>query len=375
MAGPDRLAEARAAAAACGVTRLADITGLDRVGAPVFHAIRPLSRALCVHQGKGLTPEAAQLGALMEAVESAHAEAFDVRSCVAPLRDLLILERPVSLGDFACERDCPVGDDELIAWTTAERLIDGQAVQVPFDCVSLDCVRPWDRRLDHTSTGLAARFDFEGAALKGLLEVLERDATVAWRSQPLARRALQSIDCATIAYPWFQALSDRLAEAEISLWLYRMPTLIGLPAIYAEAHAHASDPRASARSGGWACEPKAEDALLGAVLEALQCRLTVIAGARDDILHGGAGLPPSEACPLPPNLSGVEWGRVVDAEPDAPAVTARWIAERLAALGYPDASAVKLSAPDAAVCVVKVFAPGLGANLRARRQPMARAFR
>ena len=73
----------RRLAARCGVTRLADITHLDRLGAPVFQAIRPWSQGLSVHQGKGLTREAASLGALMEAAEHHFAETFagPVTSC------------------------------------------------------------------------------------------------------------------------------------------------------------------------------------------------------------------------------------------------------------------------------------------------------
>lgn len=37
----------------CGITRIANITGLDRVGVPVYTAIRPNSRALSTSQGKG----------------------------------------------------------------------------------------------------------------------------------------------------------------------------------------------------------------------------------------------------------------------------------------------------------------------------------
>jgi len=50
---PTPFSIARGAAAAAGVTRLAEITGLDLVGIPVFQAIRPAGRSLSVHQGKG----------------------------------------------------------------------------------------------------------------------------------------------------------------------------------------------------------------------------------------------------------------------------------------------------------------------------------
>src|SRR3546814_15588111 len=61
------LKTALAAAELCGVTRLADITRLDRLGLPVWQAVRPAGRALSVHQGKGASPLAARIGALCEA--------------------------------------------------------------------------------------------------------------------------------------------------------------------------------------------------------------------------------------------------------------------------------------------------------------------
>lgn len=36
-----------------GITRVADVTGLDDVGIPVHQAIRPASHTLSVSQGKG----------------------------------------------------------------------------------------------------------------------------------------------------------------------------------------------------------------------------------------------------------------------------------------------------------------------------------
>ena len=68
------LDRAAAAAAQCGVTRLADITRLDRLGLPVWQAVRPAGKALSVHQGKGSSPIAAKVGALCEAIECHCAE-------------------------------------------------------------------------------------------------------------------------------------------------------------------------------------------------------------------------------------------------------------------------------------------------------------
>ena len=43
-----------------GITRIANVTGLDRIGVPVVMVCRPNSRSLAVSQGKGLTLDAAK---------------------------------------------------------------------------------------------------------------------------------------------------------------------------------------------------------------------------------------------------------------------------------------------------------------------------
>lgn len=366
-----QLLEARAFAAACGVTRLADITGLDRIGVPVFHAVRPLSRALAVHQGKGLTAEAAQIGALMEAIESDRAEAFDTRSGIGAWQDLAPDERPATLSDFTRLREQSPGPEETLAWARGERLLDGRPIQTPFDSVSLDYSGSWDQRLDHTSNGLGARFDFEGAALRGLLEVLERDGVCAWRDLSLAARVLQGIDPDSIPYPWFGEIAARLADAGLVLSLYNIPTLIGLPAVCAEVLDAAARASGSAFGRGWGCAPAAEEALQRALLEALQSRLTVIAGARDDIFFGDDDTPlVGEALPLPPGMRGLDWTAVAEAGAETGGEVTAWrLADRLAAAGYPETSAVRLTEPGSPVCVVKVFVPGLGAFKRKRRPP------
>src|SRR5579872_5344414 len=61
-------------AASCGITRVANITGLDVIGIPVWVAFRPNSRSLSVSQGKGLDDAAAKASAVMESIEAFHAE-------------------------------------------------------------------------------------------------------------------------------------------------------------------------------------------------------------------------------------------------------------------------------------------------------------
>src|ERR1043166_4309997 len=74
-----------------GIARLANITGLDTIGIPVWTVVRPLGRSLSVSQGKGVTAELAMLSGIMENIEVFHAEKRLPEAAAHPLP--------------ACERD------------------------------------------------------------------------------------------------------------------------------------------------------------------------------------------------------------------------------------------------------------------------------
>ena len=59
-----------------GVTRVAEITHLDRVGIPVYSAIRPgaAEGAVSIYAGKGATKSQAKASAMMESFERYSAE-------------------------------------------------------------------------------------------------------------------------------------------------------------------------------------------------------------------------------------------------------------------------------------------------------------
>src|SRR5512142_3393760 len=71
-----------------GITRIAEITGLDTLGIPVFAAIRPMGKSLSTQQGKGVTAEAARGSALMESLETWRAEHVEMASVRGSYRAL-----------------------------------------------------------------------------------------------------------------------------------------------------------------------------------------------------------------------------------------------------------------------------------------------
>ncbi len=365
------------AAGLAGVTRLAEVTRLDQIGIPVFQAIRPFGRTVSVHQGKALSAKPAMIGALMEAVETDHAEAFPAvfegERWTGPFEALPVAERAPCLSDFARRRGRAPRADETLVWLAADRLAGPGRLWTPMDTVRLDFCTLGDRRLDRTSNGLGARFDRQGAAKKALLELIERDAEHEWLALPPPARTAHRLELETIPFVWFGRLRETLDRAGLSMALYGLPAVVNVPVFLCELHEAAAggDLRAWTRGVGCALHPA--DALMAAMTEAAQSRLTAISGARDDILHfasrpscGTFGVAP----PIPPCLRPVPWDEVRERFCEHPVPTVEGLAEALARAGYPDASIVDLSRPapvGATVTVVKAVAPGLGAFARSRR--------
>src|SRR5262249_18539490 len=81
---------ARAVLDAVGVTKVADVTDLDRVGIPNFMTIRPhdAGPGISYYNGKGRTRADAHAGALMEAIERHAGESYDGKIVQSSHRNL-----------------------------------------------------------------------------------------------------------------------------------------------------------------------------------------------------------------------------------------------------------------------------------------------
>lgn len=364
---------ARAVALTCGMSRLADVTGLDRIGLPTWQAIRPFSRSLSVHQGKALDHDGARLGACMEAIECAHAEAWAAPVWRVRFGDLPMAERLPAIDDCARRRG-PIPDEPL-DWTQAER-IGGGVLWVPNDAISLDFTTvtpPW---LAVTTDGQGAGFDLATASLKGLCELIERDAFWVWERQSLIARSYDVIDPGSIDFAWFHALLARLRALGIGLRVFALPAVVALPVVVAELIDLGPEARHRPISLGMSGAVDPQAALRGAVLEAAQSRLTVISGARDDL-----DLDVDQTPPLSPGLA-LALGRhqplrrfedcFAAATPGMSAETAFMaLASALASAGYPHIARLTLSPSTCPVTSVHMIVAGLAASDRARRAPSA----
>lgn len=270
------------------VTRVTDVSRLDRSDVPVFAAVTPLAKDLTTHMGKGLSHQAARVSATMEAVERISAEQVRgtvIRSSLSKLKNAH--ENCVDPLQFDLPPTTAYRPDQPIDWVEGWDLIRRCAVQVPVDlCIS----PPREGVLDQVDTnGLASGASYGEAIRHALLEVIERDAISqheyfdlygdADHTPPPARR----LDNSTVPAKC-RDLMQRVLPTGGDITLENLASDIGVAVIGCTltdpAYPTDAGPRLR-RFGGWGADTSPQTALDRAITEAHQSRIGTIQGARD----------------------------------------------------------------------------------------------
>ncbi len=313
MAIPARLL--RLLAERIGVTRVARVTGLDRArGLEVACAVRPGGHVLQVANGKGETWAEAEAGALLEAAELWAAETVDplrlVWGSARELRQRYPGTEVWGAGQLgSAGQALPGWDDGLrLAWRCG--LAGGRNVFVPAQ--ALHCPPHGSPPLGPavvrwTSNGMGAHPDRKAAWRHALLEAAERDQLAralpdGWTASAVVERMLSwrsILRAAKRTWARAQALAQDFDVYLFDLTPSRASgpsgratkAALGLPVAGALLFDRWRGP--VSLTAGYACGTEPDEALLGALLEAAQSRLTDIHGARDDVSH--AAEPQTEA--------------------------------------------------------------------------------
>ncbi|MHC1626068.1 MAG: YcaO-related McrA-glycine thioamidation protein [Methanoculleaceae archaeon] len=273
---PDEtLKRALAAQQAAGITRITEITGLDRVGIPVFSAERPSTSpgAVSVYSGKGATPVAAHVSALMEGIERYSAEVLD--------RNLLLsrYEEVISRAIDPAEHILPAGTEYRgipLLWTEGTDLTTGDKLLVCANEVYHPLPRGQNLLFRTHTNGLASGNTLEEAVFHALAELIERDAwSLAEAIGDMGPR-ITGVDSGPEA-----EMLARFEEAGVEITLRDLTSDIGIPTIAAVADDTVTkDP--ALLTVGMGTHTSARVALSRALTEVAQSRLTQIHGARED---------------------------------------------------------------------------------------------
>ncbi|HOI12448.1 MAG TPA: YcaO-related McrA-glycine thioamidation protein [Methanoculleus sp.] len=272
----ETLARARARLPAAGITRVADITNLDRIGIPVFSSIRPTAEAgaISVYNGKGATPVEAEVSAMMEGIERYSGEMDDREPIVGRYSEVSAENLALDPADLILPDRVPA--DATIPWVRGYDIVGEEEVLVPAHAVYHPLPVTCGRLFRTNTNGLASGNTLEEATFHALMEVVERDA---WSLVEVTRNTgprIEGIDDGIAA-----DLLAKFAAAGVEVTLKDITSDIGIPTVAAVADdVVLRDP--TLLTIGMGSHTSAAIAVLRALTEVAQSRLTQIHGARED---------------------------------------------------------------------------------------------
>lgn len=347
-----------------GITRLARQTGLDNIGIAVWCAFAPNAKAIVIAQGKGIDDKAAQTSAAMEAIERAVATNPACKRIITSREKLEAAQDRVDTLDILLSPHAPpVATAEEIEWTRARHLLTGESLWLPFATVHLDRTIETPRYWQ-SSDGLASENTRNEAILHATLERVERDALTMWQMTPASRRYQSAINMEAALEPAFQDVLLKIAQADLDIALFDITTDLAIPCVVALLGPRKRTPSRAVRhvdltyGAGAATSPAV--AAMRAITEAVQSRMTFIAGARDDLLPAifsrqadatmldALGAPPQKRLEDLPFLDTASTEQSLDI-----------VLQQLEKSGIDQLYAVDLNPEWLPAAVVKVFAPQL----------------
>jgi YcaO-like protein with predicted kinase domain len=270
-----------------GITRLARLTTLDKLGIPVWNAVAPNAKSIVINQGKGITDLDAKVSAAMEALERAVAGRPRVATSKASWRQLTEACSSVETLDcLVAHGQEDVDLDDQLDWVAGIDLLTGREAFVPSDAVILDGTAT-QSRFWQSSDGLASGNTIDEANLHALLERIERDAYALWQVASSGDRIKCCIDPLSLDDVVVADLARRVTAAGLVLRLFDITSDVGIPcysALIAPANILAMKQSLYLDvTHGSGAHPNFRRAAIRAITEAAQARLTFISGARDDI--------------------------------------------------------------------------------------------
>jgi YcaO-like protein with predicted kinase domain len=349
-----------------GITRIANVTGLDRIGVPVVMVCRPNARSLAVSQGKGLTLDAAKASGVMEAIELYHGERIELPLKLGSVRDLGATHRLVDLDRLPRRADSRLHPNLQLLWIEGRDLLSDQPAWLPYEMVHTNYTLPFPSGsgcfIDH-SNGLASGNDLVEAINHGICEVVERDASALWHLLGRQSRDRTRLELSTIEDDDCIEVLEKLRRADFAVAVWDTTSDVGIPSFYCVIVDRRHE--GSHLGIGAGAHPSRSVALLRALTEAVQVRTTYITGSRDDLPPDHFTAPTIQhklqhaRALMATREAGRDFRDVPTYESDTVGDDLAWILARLRSAGIDEVIAVDLTLPQLGIAVARVVVPGL----------------
>ena len=266
-----------------GITRVTDITDLDRVGIPVFSAIRPTAQSggVSIYAGKGITKTQAKASAIMEGFERYSAEKQNTdKNKIGTIKEM---ENPIDLNTLILPQDTDKEQLPLdkFEWSEMTELNTKEKYDVPSNFIYHPYVLENNELtaiIKGNTNGLASGNNMEEAILHGIFEVIERDA---WSIFEITKKNKKEIDIETIKNKTIKETIEKFEKENIKIKLFDITADIQIPTILASSDDTLLKD-AALLSIGVGTHLNPEIAVLRALTEVAQSRATQIHGTRED---------------------------------------------------------------------------------------------
>jgi len=263
-----------------GVTRVAEISGLDRIGIPVYSAIRPGSDkgAISVYAGKGATPVEAKVSVIMESIERYSSEMHrEDKNKILMGTYEEVSETHTAIDPQSLILPGMLMPSTRLEWYEGYDLMGKKEVRVPCNAVFHPYNSSFTRLFRSNTNGLASGNTLEEAIFHGLMEVVERDALSLAEATRNPGSAIKVEADDGIAFD----LYSKFGKNNIDVRLWYLPTDSGIPTVLAAADdRELLDPALLVMGVGTHLD--ARIAMLRALTEVAQSRATQIHGGRED---------------------------------------------------------------------------------------------
>jgi ribosomal protein S12 methylthiotransferase accessory factor len=371
-----------------GLTRIANITGLDKIGIPVTISIRPNSYSVSTSSGKGTTLEAAMVSAAMESIELYCAETINLPEINLSYTQLSDNYQVIPLEKLPLRENSLFNVNRSEQWCLGWDILNQNEVAIPVQTVSMNYHRFWNKEINNLgsfemgSNGLASGNHFLEAVSSALFELIERDAISchleAYRKgYGMPGYRMPKVHLETIESPIIQELLEKFEAAQVVPIIFDCTVDTEIPVYRAQIY----DPSGNVPSShGYGTHLDPEVAMVRALTEAAQTRAILISGARDDIFHQYYTVlrlqtnRDAEASIIESNPP------TVDARERKSQATSTFeedieiILKKLKNSGLNQVIVLDLSPPDWNIFVVRVIVPGLEASFHTTYNPKQRAI-
>jgi thioglycine synthase len=382
-----------------GVTRLADITGMDRLGIPNYSAVLPGTEDyIWVYSGKGMTHQHAKASALMESIErycslpSSNHDRVYIRGTVQELTKSYDLVHPDNIIE---PLNFQYRENMVMDFLQGFDLLADKDILIPAPLV-LFRYSPFPPAVNpfafHHTNGLASGNVLEEAICHALCEVIERDAAsiseIRARAIPfhilktienkLRQRGYvlssiptnifmddytiyRDVELLGVQLEGVQKLTSKFRDSDLPLLIKDITSDIGIPTFAASSIEWISHDYGYLAEGH-GTHPDARIALLRAITEVSQTRAANIQGARDDlrkIRYGENNADDKRGWQFISSDEKIGYNKITNFNNEDILDDVKLILQNLKDVGIKTAAIVDLTNPDLGIPVVRAIVPGL----------------